>query len=1271
MRFTRSFLLLAAILLFATTRSLGQFANTYIHGVSDDHTSVVRSINSTHYVQASTALSTTKDIHLMMFDAAGNVVLDKVFFSGAGDEVALDICRGNNNSYIVCGYESIGGLDLGFVMSVDTNFNLLGKVNIQVPANNRHTPALNIINSAFYMSPPNFNTFFPPDPNGGYLVTGFEAAGYGPTAAKSGYALKISNTLSFQWMVSFDSPVPLGGPDWDMCSAGSYNWISPGYFLAGSGTSPTGEQVALAAEIDNGGNVLWAKRYHDSNVPGSSSVAVDVAFDDSPLEMYQITNHSSSQGAGFVTFAQGTGVIDPFLSRRFLTNSPGYYAYEFGATCASTHLLISGYGHNQTSGSITGLFPYTFRYEKGINPGSPPAVDMTTSKYAYPVQSSGYNPAATIFDTYQTGTHPRIYHPKLFAQLAMNDRTLAAFEDVGPEEENYLVHPFMNGEDSCAYIDPGFTAVPITLSEWPMNSQLDTVVLTPGVYSDSPETHVLQQCCDVDVNFIAAQGANCQWTFTASNPGNCALFTIWDIANNVLFSGPGGVAAFIFPTSGTYTVCFSDCGGVPGATCREEQCQTIQVTCPPPCPLDADFNFTVNGCCVNFTDLTPDGNPDGCEYWVFGNIQTVMAGDITSFCFPGSGTYTVCHVDCCVDVNGITTYHQVCKQVTVNCTPPCCLPTGITVNASNCCITASPNLPGGCSGPLYYFWSFGDGNVSTQANPTHCFAGSGKYTICLTAYCGKMQKVKFCKTVKVLCALPPPPPGGGWSGTARFSYNASGTSIGLAPAPVPTGLSISSRTWSFGDGSTSSTEAPSHYYPLSGTYLVTQTVQGTVLADGTAFTDEHILPITLVLAPACGCAPPSTGAFAGNPVACEQSNSVLLRLIDFDTESDIEHQWMVSTCGSPDCPTDQFVPMPGAIGQHVWIEDVATTSWYRCRSTSELGFVQWSEEVEVEMGYLEIAASGPSAVCPGAAAVLTATGAEFYEWSTGQTGGSIVVAPTAMTTYTVDGTNEAGCLASDEVIVDVGGGACGIDLQVKAMLAGPFDADSGTMSDALRVAGLLPLTEPYSAAGYAWPPGSSGSTTTAVVLAASGLDAITDWVLVELRDAAHPSVVLETRSALMQRDGDVVGIDGISPVHFNAAHGDYHVAVRHRIHLAAATATPTACAAAPVVIDLSASGSAAFGTDATVLIGGKWCLWSGDVSGDGALQYVGEGNDRDPILSAIGGSVPTAELHVQYRAEDTNMDGTVRYVGEANDRDPILQNIGGSVPTAIRAVQLP
>ena len=42
-----------------------------------------------------------------------------------------------------------------------------------------------------------------------------------------------------------------------------------------------------------------------------------------------------------------------------------------------------------------------------------------------------------------------------------------------------------------------------------------------------------------------------------------------------------------------------------------------------------------------------------------------------------------------------------------------------------------------------------------------------------------------------------------------------------------------------------------------------------------------------------------------------------------------------------------------------------------------------------------------------------------------------------------------------------------------------------------------------------------------------------------------------------------------------------------------------------------------------------------------------------------------------YSVTDVNMDGVTKYIGAGNDRDPILSNIGGSVPTNTLDEQLP
>jgi len=245
----------------------------------------------------------------------------------------------------------------------------------------------------------------------------------------------------------------------------------------------------------------------------------------------------------------------------------------------------------------------------------------------------------------------------------------------------------------------------------------------------------------------------------------------------------------------------------------------------------------------------------------------------------------------------------------------------------------------------------------------------------------------------------------------------------------------------------------------------------------------------------------------------------------------------------------------------------------------------------------------------------------------------------------------------------------GVRIDLRAILGGPFNASTGLMGDALRVAGLVPMTEPYTAMGFIHAGGGGGEMIAAGMLDAAGNGAIVDWVLVELRDVAQPSLVRATRSALVRRDGRVLGPDG-APVLLDMPHGDYYVALRHRNHLGCMTALPVTLSGMAVMVDLASPTLAAWGNDARKDVDGTMVLWSGNVAPDNMLKYTGVSNDRDPVLSAVGGLVPTNTL-AGYHSADANLDGLVKYTGAANDRDLILANIGGEVPTLVRTQQLP
>ncbi|MBL8002278.1 MAG: hypothetical protein JNL05_09980 [Flavobacteriales bacterium] len=239
-------------------------------------------------------------------------------------------------------------------------------------------------------------------------------------------------------------------------------------------------------------------------------------------------------------------------------------------------------------------------------------------------------------------------------------------------------------------------------------------------------------------------------------------------------------------------------------------------------------------------------------------------------------------------------------------------------------------------------------------------------------------------------------------------------------------------------------------------------------------------------------------------------------------------------------------------------------------------------------------------------------------------------------------------------------------LNLRAFLQGPYNSGTGRMSDSLRTRGLVPLTEPYSAIGLA----GGGEQTSLSVLAVSGADAVVDWVHVELRDAGTSGAVVAARNGLLKADGDVVATDGTSPLAFTAPPGSYRVRVLHRNHLAVQTLQAVSLSSTPLALDLANGTVPLHGTEAQATVGAVQALWQGDVNGDGLVKYTGGTNDRDPILQAIGGVVPTSTT-TGYANTDVNLDGTTKYTGAANDRDPVLQTIGGVIPTNTRSAQLP
>ncbi|WP_299440118.1 HYR domain-containing protein [uncultured Aquimarina sp.] len=219
------------------------------------------------------------------------------------------------------------------------------------------------------------------------------------------------------------------------------------------------------------------------------------------------------------------------------------------------------------------------------------------------------------------------------------------------------------------------------------------------------------------------------------------------------------------------------------------------------------------------------------------------------------------------------------------------------------------------------------------------------------------------------------------------------------------------------------------------------------------------------------------------------------------------------------------------------------------------------------------------------------------------------------------------------------GGHCSIKIAPKVYLQGAAVnstiTSDGLMRDDLRSAGVLPLTSPYT---------DALSTDASVFDVATVNDAIVDWIWVELRDATDASIIIEGISALLQRDGDIVAVDGTSTVSFAQPEGLYFIAIQHRNHLGILSANTMNLTTSTSNIDFTANPlNILGGTNAVIDIGGGiLTIPSGDFDENGQIQN----SDINMVIQSLGGS--------GYNNADCDMNGQIQNTDINNLMNPNL-----------------
>ncbi len=240
----------------------------------------------------------------------------------------------------------------------------------------------------------------------------------------------------------------------------------------------------------------------------------------------------------------------------------------------------------------------------------------------------------------------------------------------------------------------------------------------------------------------------------------------------------------------------------------------------------------------------------------------------------------------------------------------------------------------------------------------------------------------------------------------------------------------------------------------------------------------------------------------------------------------------------------------------------------------------------------------------------------------------------------------------------------GITLSAKAFLQGAVidENELGLMRDDLRKLNLIPLQEPYTDLPEFKQVGiGGGEEVDENLLLITGPDAIVDWVLVELRDANDPSIILNTQSALLQRDGDIMSPKGDERLTFeNMLPGNYYVSIKHRNHLGLYSLYPyNFNLVTTSFIDFTDPFTPVMGDVPGADCGGKRAMWSGDINGDAKIIFQGPQNDVFQMFLHIMLEEENTDLLSNfivtgYTQKDFNLDGSIIYQGPNNDRSRLL-----------------
>jgi PKD repeat protein len=205
---------------------------------------------------------------------------------------------------------------------------------------------------------------------------------------------------------------------------------------------------------------------------------------------------------------------------------------------------------------------------------------------------------------------------------------------------------------------------------------------------------------------------------------------------------------------------------------------------------------------------------------------------------------------------------------------------------------------------------------------------------------------------------------------------------------------VTSRSWTFGDGGTSTSHNPVHTYAAPGNYTVRMIVSNGAGCNDTVIKTVNILP------------PPNVIAGGANTI-CQGSTTP----IQLQASGAATYTWTPSTgLSCTNCANPTVTP--------------TTTTTYTVIGVDTNGCSD-TGQTTITITPLPTIQTGPNpTICAGASVQLAVTGGVSYSWSpaTGLSCANCtnpIASPATTTTYTVTGTSAAGCSNTAQVTVTV------------------------------------------------------------------------------------------------------------------------------------------------------------------------------------------------------------------------------------------------------------